>query len=105
MNQDLIEHIQNAVIDGKTLSLERGKGTTYHNGNPTLYALGTYPRSSVLAGQQSREFLESWESFEQAKSDLDREGFSYDDLYEIGGTSLIPLEEMLAHLPKEEGEQ
>ena len=101
MKQDRIDPIQNAVDDGETLSLERGKGSTYQHSDPTLYSLGKYPRSSVLAGQQSRKFLCSWSSYEEAKSALDAAGFNYEDLYEIGGTSHIPVDIMVAHLPDE----
>lgn len=51
-------------------TIEQGsRGATYKNGMNTftVYEIGVYPRSSVLAGQQSRRFLDSFNSLEEAK--------------------------------------
>jgi len=37
-------------------------------GGVDVYGYGTYPRSSVLAGQTRRVFLDSFNSFEEAKA-------------------------------------
>jgi len=89
-------------MDGETLSLEQSKGQTYQSADATLYALGVYEGSSVLAGQQKRTNVHSWESYEEAKSVLgSAAGVPYEDLYEIGGTSYIPVDRMVAHLSDE----
>ena len=42
---------------------------TYHKTTGfTVYGLGTYPRSSVLAGQQRRTFLDSFATLEEAQA-------------------------------------
>ena len=40
---------------------------TYSNNRWTIYSLGVYPSHSVLAGQQKRTFIDSFETLEQAK--------------------------------------
>jgi hypothetical protein len=44
-------------------------GETYQHaeGTYTVYAIGTYPRHSVLAGQQSRRFVDVFESEKAAR--------------------------------------
>ena len=43
-------------------------GQTYAHNKYTAYAYGTYPRSSVLAGQMSRTFLDSFDTLEAARA-------------------------------------
>ena len=97
-----LSYAEERVECGETLSLEIGKGQTYQHNEPTLYSLGVYPRSSVLAGQQSRKFLYSWSSYDEARAALDASGLKYDDLFQSGGTSHIPVETMISHLPEED---
>jgi hypothetical protein len=104
MEQRLRETIVRLLMDGETLSLERAKGQTYQSADATLYALGVYPKSSVLAGQQKRTNVHSWDSYEKAKSVLDASLIKYEDLYEVGGTSYISVDRMVAHLPEEDSE-
>lgn len=52
-------------------TIEQGsRGATYQNGADTftVYEIGTYPRHSVLAGQESRRFIDSYDSLEAAKA-------------------------------------
>ena len=53
-----------------TLVIERGgRGMTYaHADGFTVYELGTYPRTSVLAGQLSRRFIDRYETLEAAQA-------------------------------------
>lgn len=43
-------------------------GRTYAFNEYTAYEYGVYPRSSVLAGQTSRTFLDSFETLEEARA-------------------------------------
>ena len=43
-------------------------GRTYARNDYGVYEYGTYPRNSVLAGQMSRTFLDSFESLEEARA-------------------------------------
>jgi hypothetical protein len=45
------------------------RGATYQNGADTftVYAIDAYPRHSVLAGQQRRRFLDTYESEKAAR--------------------------------------
>lgn len=43
-------------------------GRTYAHNTYTAYEYGTYPRSSVLAGQMSRTFLDSFDTLEEARA-------------------------------------
>ena len=105
---DRINDIRTTCRPRPTFSLERGQGETYRHAKPVLYAHSTYERSSVLAGQPRRLFVEQWETWEQARSALcelrkkDRT-FKYDDFGDSGGTSYIPTSVLTRHLPHDEG--
>lgn len=76
-------------------TIEQGsRGATYQNDMDTwtVYEIGTYPRSSVLAGQQSRTWLDEFKSLEEAKA-------AYPDAELINGTTY--REPSLNHLPDE----
>jgi len=40
----------------------------YDNGGANLYAFGTYPRSSVLAGQEMKMFVAGYASMDEAEA-------------------------------------
>lgn len=82
-----------------SLTLEWGRGATYANGQPTLYGHGTYPRSSVLAGQHKRVFLDSFDSPEEAIEYLTAAGVKYDNLLGNHGSTYEDVESKVAHLP------
>ena len=82
------------------LTLERARGETYASTNPVLYGHGTYERSSVLAGQSRRVNLESWDTIEDARADLAAAKIKHDDNYDEGGTSHVPVEQVIAHIPE-----
>lgn len=44
------------------------RGTTYCKDVYGVYEYGTYPRGSVLAGQQSRRFIGQYDTLEEAKA-------------------------------------
>lgn len=44
------------------------QGETYSRDEYGVYEYSTYPRSSVLAGQERRSFLDSFETLEQAQA-------------------------------------
>jgi hypothetical protein len=44
------------------------RGTTYCKNEYGVYQYGKYPRSSVLAGQTRRVFLDSFDTLEEAKA-------------------------------------
>jgi len=88
-----IDHIK----EHRSLTLEFGRGQTYRNNNPTLYGHSTYGRSSVLAGQRRRVFLESWDTVDEARAELKAAKIRYTDLTkEHGSTYALPC---LSHLP------
>jgi hypothetical protein len=73
-------------------TIERGsRGATYKNGDNvwTVYQHGTYPRSSVLAGQHRRQFLDEFDSEEAARA-------AYPDAQVSGDTYTPPV---VHHLP------
>jgi hypothetical protein len=85
-----------------TFTLEPGRGQTYCSGRPTLYAHNVYPRSSVLAGQPVRRFLEQWETWDEARKALSAiPGLKYRDEGPEGGSSHIDVDVLTAHLPDE----
>lgn len=52
-------------------TIEQGShGATYQNGDDTftVYEIGTYPRHSVLAGQESRKWLDQFPSLAEARA-------------------------------------
>jgi len=70
------------------------RGTTYCTNEYGVYEYSIYPRSSVLAGQQRRKWLDSFQTLEQAqiaypKAVYDGDGFS----------GFIPIAQMVAHIP------
>lgn len=74
--------------------IEQGsRGATYQNdaNTFTVYEIGTYPRSSVLAGQQSRTWLDQFESLADAQK-------AHPDAQLSGDTYREPS---LMHLPDE----
>ncbi|ODT99467.1 MAG: hypothetical protein ABS79_04485 [Planctomycetes bacterium SCN 63-9] len=105
---DRIHEIRTAVRPRPTFTLESGRGETYRHSRPVLYAHSTYERSSVLAGQPRRLFVEEWETWEEARTALaevrraDRT-FRFDDLGEGGGSTHVPSSVLTRHLPDDEG--
>ena len=105
---DRIHEIRTAVRPRPTFTLESGRGETYRHSRPVLYAHSTYERSSVLAGQPRRLFVEEWETWEEARAALaevrraDRT-FRFDDLGEGGGSTHVPSSVLTRHLPDDEG--
>lgn len=71
------------------------RGATYRNKGYTVYKIDTYPRTSVLAGQQRRTWLDNFETLEEAKTQFPQAEF-------IEGTTYVPIEHMVAHLPDDE---
>ena len=90
-----IEHIK----EHRSLTLEFGRGETYRNNKPTLYGHSTYGRSSVLAGQRRRVFLESWDTIEEAKAELKAAKVRYTDLTDTHCSTHIPVSQVVSHLP------
>lgn len=79
-------------MSGMYKVVERGsRGATYQKGwnTWTVYEIGTYPRSSVLAGQQQRIFIGDYPSKESALAE-------HPDAEEVGDTYREPY---LEHLP------
>src|SRR4051812_21575722 len=67
---DRINHIRTTVRPRPTFTLERGRGETYRHPRPVLYAHSIYERSSVLAGQPRRLFVEQWNSWDESRAAL-----------------------------------
>jgi hypothetical protein len=84
----------------KDLTLEFGRGETYCSGRPTLYGHSTYGRSSVLAGQSRRVFLEDWDDLETAKAELAAAKIRFTNICGSGSTH-VPVDSMVSHLPDE----
>lgn len=81
-------------------TIEMGRGATYQNHRWTVYQHGTYPRGSVLAGQPSRRFVESYESLEAAQA-----AYPHAEVLAHGGTTYRDINAMTAHLPGEDDPQ
>jgi len=100
---DRIHEIRTAICPRPTFTLESGRGETYRQSRPVLYAHSTYERSSVLAGRPRRLFVEQWETWEEARAALaevrraDR-SFRFDDLGEGGGSTHVPSSVLTRHL-------
>lgn len=71
-------------------TIEMGRGATYSNDKFTVYEHGTYERSSVLAGQSRRSWLDDFDTLEQAKA-------AYPDAKVCCGSTYTPPS--LNHLP------
>jgi hypothetical protein len=82
----------------KTLTLENGRGQTYSHGKPTLYGHSVYPRSSVLAGQPKRVWIEQWDTVEEALAELNGVNVKFKNMIG-GGSSHVDVNLMVAHLP------
>jgi hypothetical protein len=100
--QDQIDNKYSMHRKKWTFSLEEGRGTTYSSGKPTLYGHSRYERSSVLAGQHQRVFLDQWDSWEEARAALAEvkktvKRFKCDDLGPEGGSTFTPVN--VNHLP------
>ena len=89
-------------------TIERGKGETYASRDWTIYSHDSYPRSSVLAGRERRTFIWSFdvqcdeqdEPAKQAaiKACKDAGVWKYTDVLD-GGTTHIPVDQIVSHLP------
>lgn len=81
-------------MNAKTRYIEPERGATYASENFAVYEYDTYPRSSVLAGQTRRVYVDGgFESVEQAQA-------KYPDA-ELSGSRYEPP--YLNHLPDPEG--
>lgn len=49
-------------------TIEMGRGATYANEKWTVYQHGIFPRSSVLAGQSRRMWIDDFDTLEEAKA-------------------------------------
>jgi len=86
-----------------TFTVELGCGETYNSGKWTLYSHGVYERGSVLEGQPCRSFIENFDSQEEAIVYVEENGLtSKTRVLDGGGTTFIPTEQMVAHLPDDD---
>jgi hypothetical protein len=100
----VIEQVGEMLASKKrwTFTLEAGRGETYADGKPTLYGHSTYERSSVLAGRDQRVFVDSWDNWGEARAaivDIQNEHGRRFKCEEIGGTTHVPIEQIVSHLP------
>ena len=72
-------------------TIELGNGATYRNSRYTVYEHSTYPRSSVLAGQRRRVWMDDFETIAEAQA-------AYPKAVLSGSTYQKPV---LHHLPEE----
>lgn len=88
-----------------TFTVENGRGETYSNNRPTMYAHSVYPRSSVLAGRERRVYIHQWNTWQEAHEAIAflRKQVSKPkikiDVWDGGGSSHIPIANIVAHLP------
>ena len=73
-------------------TIERGRGATYASGRWTVYAHDRYPRSSVLAGQDRRTFVDSYDSLDLAKA-------AWPKAEVLEGSTYRDIDAMTRHLP------
>lgn len=72
------------------IRIEPSRGATYSSDRIAVYEYDTYPRSSVLAGQTRRCFLDEFDTVEQARA-------AYPHATVCAGSGYTPP--ALAHLP------
>lgn len=85
-----------------TFSLECGRGETYSHNSPVMYAHSTYERSSVLAGRPQRIWVESWDNWEAARTEIEKLKKKFGKKFKIednNGNSYIPTSVLVSHLP------
>lgn len=102
MNNDLND--LKDLAKGLRLVLERSNGETYSGDNPVLYGYGSYPKHSVFRGRVMRVFLESWDSWDEARAELKAAKIRYTDEGENGASGHIPMSDMVAGIPDELGD-
>src|SRR3954453_4074688 len=100
---DRINDLPSNVRPRPTFTLEPGRGETYRHARPMLYAHSVYERSSVLAGQPRRLFVEQWNTWDEARAALAEVRkvdlkFKFQDYGEGGGTTFIPSSVLTRHL-------
>lgn len=79
-------------MSSERLTIEPQRGATYSRNCFAVYKLGVYPRSSVLAGRQSRKFVEGgFATIEEAQAKYPNAMPRH--------SSFIPTDEMVRHLP------
>ena len=105
---DRIDEIRTTIRPRPTFTLEMGRGETYRHSRPVLYAHSVYERSSVLAGQPRRLFVEQWATWAEARAALAEvrraeRSFRFDDYGQGGGTSYIPTSVLTRRLLDDEG--
>lgn len=107
MTSELTPRLESYVRDSKrrwSFTLEAGHGTTYSHGKPVLYGHSTYERTSVLAGRPLRQWIEGWDTWEEARKEIAElkkavKGFRVKDYGPTGPSTHIPIEELTSHLP------
>lgn len=82
--------------------VEPGHGETYSHGRPVLYAYDTYPSGSVLAGRQRRTYVEEIPE-DMVAGVVDAFRALGADIEASECTGHIPVADMVAHLPDEDG--
>ena len=82
----------------ESFTVEECRGETYSEpGKWTLYAHSTYGRSSVLAGQNCRQYLRDLGSEEDAMTFMSSVP-DWMPVDKIGGTTHVPVDTVVAHL-------
>ena len=79
-------------------TIERQQGETYRRNTFAVYEHSIYPRTSVLAGQPCRRFVDG--GFATVKEAQEQ----YPDATPIEGTTHIPVDVLTRHLPDEDGD-
>lgn len=74
---------------------ENAYGATYRETGFTVYKLGVYPPSSVLAGQRQRVWMDNFPTLAEARE-------AYPDAEYIEGSTYQDINSVVAHLPNEE---
>jgi hypothetical protein len=85
MNEELEHRTEKDIQLGKDESLMIEypmKGMTYGEKKYGVYQYGTYPESSVLAGQTSRRFIDAFDTLEDAKKAFPSAEYHEGSLYE-----------------------
>lgn len=83
-------------ITQKSLCIEPERGSTYERpGRYAVYGYGVYERSSVLAGQSRRVFIDSFDSLETAKAAYPKA--------QVTGSRFEETRASIKHLPDEDG--
>ena len=106
-HDDTYARMDECVANGNgkvDFTIEQQRGETYNDPDTwALYAHDEYESSSVLAGQSRRCFIDEIGTEAEADAFLKGAPDGRFALDKIGGTTHVPVDQVVGHLPDEDG--